>query len=409
MNGEPVGAVLNGLFRLVRTLSLYGETHPSGRAAIEDVRTRLAQANPPFSIQFIMGGVFCDNTLVPMSIERYERASHVARVLREFGVQEMSFTDVPSPHVVVELARILSGGVTTLAGIELPGVKLRAIAGFAAGGEVQRVDPDVFASAQAALAIADAFLLTGEGPWPWAGGLTVIRRLDRAAEVNVMATLATVERANAEWNIHRRAVAGALRVLALLRTLGVGFVVQRAAAHVALALLLQGLRERGGAPIEEAIPLLLDRMVDAGAVSSGAETHRLRTIAMLDHLARRAPYSTGAGDSLGRLVRLTYALEVARCPEGLDFDLSIVELLAEAAHSSKSDVDFLWLRMLIQVFGIIPPGAEVKLADGRIGYVLGPGGARDPMRPDVLVEGERHTPTSNVELVRPSVRAAWRG
>ena len=49
--------------------------------------------------------------------------------------------------------------------------------------------------------------------------------------------------------------------------------------------------------------------------------------------------------------------------------------------------------------GVFPPGARVRLPDGRVGVVAGEGSPEDPSRPRVYLDGTLQVPSGPVRLV----------
>ena len=105
------------------------------------------------------------------------------------------------------------------------------------------------------------------------------------------------------------------------------------------------------------------------------------------------------------LLDLIYELERQRCPAGVRFNLTKLDLVASASLGMGSRFESTWVRALIRDTGLIPPGACVKLQDGRLATVLEPAG--DTPTVSVLVEGVRTVARLPVQLMPPhTVRLA---
>jgi hypothetical protein len=356
---------------------------------------------------------------VPLDAAGYVRSQALAAALDNLGVHELSVDDVPPAAAVIELGVALARGAIgpseLLERARLPGLRWREIPEARHGLDAEKVDPQLFVAAQVALAIVEAERLDagdpsgsarrggGEGPqppfsapWSWAGGVSIVRRLERALGTDRSTTARVLETAPGTWTAPRRAVAAAFEVMNLLGSVEASAWAQRAAGHAALGLALQGLAERGGAPVDAVAGELRERMTAAPiAARTGVDPHRLRVCTIVHMLAERAN-----DDQLPILapIRIAYEMARRRCPERVGFDLSRVDLLAHAVQEMRA-IDSSWIRALVFAAGTVPPGTRVQLPDGRVGVALDASQTGDPLRPNVLVDGEVVTPATPVSIL----------
>jgi hypothetical protein len=95
-------------------------------------------------------------------------------------------------------------------------------------------------------------------------------------------------------------------------------------------------------------------------------------------------------------------MELARCPEGVGFDLTRADLLAHAVQLEGTRFSAEWVRAVIKICGAVPVGATVRLRDGRVGVVIEPGPPYNPWCPVVLIGRERLATREPVMLVPPN-------
>lgn len=406
---SSVRTLLDRAFVAMRTIGSHGPQHPLSMQAAEALDQAIEGAAPPFSLQFVSDGVFCDRALVPLDLEAYLQSRVLARALANLHVQELAF-DAPLgvPGALALGAAIAKGNAGPSDDLEddpIDGLRVRDLDHARLGLDAVNVDPEVAALSQAALAASAAEGLGAtEGGWPWPTGLAVVRRLERASGAHANATAYAIELAPDGWTIGRRATSAAHLALTMLLAAGAATTTARATAHATLALATHGYRARGGLEIGDAANATLVRFVAAPSRSrSGVEPHRLQTTALAQAIAScRGPLSD-AHPALGA-VEVAYELEKRRCPEGIAFDLGRVDLLAHATRSMGVGLDERWVKVLVSALGVMPPGAWVRLRTGEPARVLGPGEADDPFRPEVVCRGRRFVPDARVTLVPPESR-----
>lgn len=396
--------LIERLFVLTKTVGTLGVTHPSALENAATTRDAVTAARPPFSLQFVREATFRDRTLLPLDLEGFHRSQVLSRAMSHCGVHELTFETSPEPAVLLKLAQVLARGVQGptdwLESIRLEGVSWREVAGAGWGAESRAIDPDLFAVTQLSLAIAETDRLAAErtNPWRWSEGVGVVRRLERALEVDGAAADRALELAPAPWAPGRRAVAVTMRVVAVLREMGSLAGTVRAAGHAALVLGACGLEVSRALTMEEAAGVGLKRLLATPLDSAGGGArHRIRVCALLNAVSRRTAFHGRWVGAIG-LIDVLYELEMRRQGEQQIVQLSLADLLAGALSEAETRFDPRWLRALVATVGELPPGARVRLADGRIGVVFEPGPSGDPWRPIVLIQGQMVEPQQPVRL-----------
>ena len=402
---DAVGAVgvVDGLFLAFRLVASHGQAHPLAQQAVKNLTAIVEAATPPFSLQFIRQAVFRDKVLVPFDLAGFEKSQVLAQAMGALGVQELFFEGQPQEASMLSLAGVLAHPVVNDEGyqgeIAFPGVLLREIPGANLAQSAEAVDPEVFLAGQLALAVADAEELVEHvgKPWPWFLGLSCARRVERCLGVGAVPLLRALEIAPGEWSVARRAVAAAVNTGVALAAVGVGVRLRKVGIHAALALAVHGLDLREGKDLRGAAEATLPALLPPKG-GRPLEPHKSKVCALVHRLAGTAARAGKPG--LGQLLWLTYRMEVARLPVGLDFALTLADLVAQI-HAEGLDGDARWLEAIIHASGAIPPGARVRLPDGRVGLVLGPGDLADARCPKVWVGGTVVQPRAAVELLGP--------
>ncbi len=405
-HGVETLAVVRELFLLMRTASSHGPDHPLTHRAAASLGAGLKEAVPPFSLQFVGRALFRDTMLLPMDLEAYLNALDVGRALSHLEANELTVERVPDDAELLRfgcaMARGMAGPSDLLTVTRIDGLKWREIQNVAST-DAELVDPGLFVLTQITLALAEAAKLpaaTGE-PWPWVAGVSVVRRLERAVAADRAAAIRVMDLAPGDWDVARRAVSASLDVTMVLRSLSVSNSTARASAHATLILGMAGYRPRGGALLALAAEGAMPGAMRAPVTSrSGVEPHRLRTSAILHGLAHPDKENS---PRVMPLVDLCYELGKARRAEAVPFDLTRVDLLAMASAQAGRRFDPDWVNALVSVCGVIPPGAFVRLPDGRVGSVFEVGEEGQPFRPKVLVDGRIVIPDAPVSLVSPAV------
>ena len=408
-------AFLERLFILTKTVSTLGGQHPSALENAVAAREALAHAGPPFALQFVREATFRDRTLVSLDLEGFHRCQVLSKALSHCGVQELSFDRVPEVSALLRLSQILARGAQGptdwLEHETLGGVSWREIAGAGWGAAARSIDPDLFAVTQVSLAIAETELLAADprAPWRWPAGVGVVRRLERALDVDSNAADRALELAPAPWSPARRAVAVALRVVAVLREVGALAGTVRAAGHAALVIGVAGIRPGATATLEQAAGDGLARLLATAMDSaSGGARHRIRVCALLHAIHKRTAFHGRWVGAIG-LVDILYALEQRRQRPGQTAQLTLSDLLAEALADVSGRFDAAWLRAIVATVGELPPGARVRLADGRLGVVLEPGPSGQAWRPLVLIAGVVVEPQQPVRLQAVALATGGQG
>ena len=395
----PMLDLLRDLYVLLKTAAAYGAEHPLYASVAERLAERIGAIPPPFSLQFVRGGVFWQRQMLTLNNELYERATTIAQSLDHLDVHEVTVTKVPGVDDLrafgMALGRGMLGPSDALDALRIEGMSWRRIPNASWGEDQEDIDVELFALSQIALAVkeADALHAQREQGWSFNKGLAVIRRLERALEVEQTASVRALELAPGGWTPARRAVSSALGVNAALSRVGCSKGTRRAAAHVALVLGMYGLEERAGQPVDIAAQRALGPMLGAPSrARGGISPHRLRVSVVVHQLA-----NTRVTDWLPvcHIIQLCHELEVERAPEGVGFDLTLADLMALAAQEMGVAFAPTWVKVLIDLHGHTPCGAYARTPDGAIGVVLGPceGGH------ELLVGGRVITVSDGLELV----------
>lgn len=327
-------AVMHELFVAMRAATRYGRTHPSTEAAAGRLADAIGGASPPFAVQLVGEAVFADRKLLPLDLEAHQRAMEVAAAVHSLGAHELSFSTKPSVSEATALVGALADG--------------------ARGRE----------------SALDELLLRSVG-WreiPQADWGEESQEVDPEIFAVTQVSLAVADASglgsHGAWRWSRG--------LAIVRRLERALASHRVAA---------------------------ERTLETPPPTGRISPHRVRVVALLRALSQDAPDdpSTGLEDlPAAKLIALTYRLERDRRPEGVDFELTKLDLLSAAA--GDEEVDGAWLRLVINAEGVVPPGARVVLPDGSRGVVMGPGDPMDAWRPSVLVGGRVVIPDLPVRL-----------
>ena len=395
---------------LMRTLAMHGSNHPMAEKAAAAAAQFLNDGRPPYSLQFVAGGLFRDRVVVPVDVERFGQVRQLSRALHNISIHEIS-VDEPLRAVSVHtfgrlLARGASGPTALDPGLTVAGMRWRVIPGFTAGGDSAMTDPSLFAAMQVIHAIREAGELSGkiDEPWPWKSGIGVVRRLERAILTAEFVTKRTVELLPGDWTVPRRALNVCLMVMHVLERLGVDRITRRASSHAALALAIQGLTDRDGMELHDAAGILCERFV-AGVVQTptGIDPHRLRATAIAHFIATARSREEAPLGVLG-LIHLLYYLERRRRPRGLSVEMTLPDLMGYAVTYAGEVFDTAWVRALFSTLGPVPPGSRVRTDSDDVGVVIGPGPSRDPWLPVVSIGGTVKVPKAPVHLVPPQER-----
>ena len=395
---------------LMRTLAMHGSNHPMAEKAASAAAESFNDGRPPYSLQFVAGGLFRNRVVVPVDVERFGQVQQVSKGFHNLSIHELSVDEPLRAVSVHTLGRLLARGASGPAGLDpelrIAGLRWRVIPGFTAGGDSAMVDPSLFSAMQVIHAIREAGELSGQidEPWQWKNGISVVRRLERALFTAEFVTKRAVELMPGGWTVPRRALNVCLLVMHVLERLGVDRITRRASSHAALALAIQGLTDRDGMELHDAAGILCERfVVGVMETPTGIDPHRLRATAIAHFIATARTREEAPIGVLG-LIHLVYCLERRRRPRDLLVDLSLPDLMAYAVSYAGEVFDPSWVRALISVLGPVPVGSPVRLSSGELGVVIGPGPSRDPWRPLVSVEGEVRVSGTPVQLAAPLQR-----
>ena len=407
---QAVATLLERVFVLMKIIGSHGAAHPSTREMASAALSAVRQCRLPCALQFVREAVFFDRTLIPLDIEGFKRGQSLSQAMSHCGVHEVGFESGLDESSLIAFFEVLSKGLTgpndQLEHMRLPGISWREIPGAGWGAEAKPIDPDLFAVTQVSLAVADADKLADAfgQPWNWTGGVSILRRLERAVEVDARAADRALELVPVPWSAGRRAVAMAVRVLAVERELGTEPATARAAGHAALALGCCGFRAAASGAFTEATSETFARLVQASMASaSGALRHRVRVCSLINALST-PPAQGAARQGTAALLHLVYEIERRRHVEQGRIALTLADMLAAMMPEVGRAFPPHWFRALIGTLGELPAGSKVTLADGRVGIVLGPGSEPDPWMPQVLVGAQIVQPMHRVRLFAQAPR-----
>jgi hypothetical protein len=406
----PAWTFVNHLHMLMKAALLHDAQHSVAQNAALGLCKAVAAMSPPFTVQFVAGGVFLDRQLVPLDFNHFERGLQLTIALNRLNAHELSFDTPLDVGVAQRLAQALAAGsrgpTEDLKGVELAGLTWREIPHAQSGIDAEGVDPEVAAIAHTVLglSVVEQIAEEKEGPWPWTKGLAVVRRLEKGLAAKDGAAMRVVELAPDGWPLPRRALAACQLVLQVLTRVGASPSNRRAAAHAALALALQGLGERDGIDPAHAADALVARMTRETVQARSGIAPQCLLVTTLVHMmgtSMRGQESI-ASLTVTELIGLAYEMERARCPSGVAFDLTRADLLAHAVQLEGTRFSPEWVRAVIKICGAVPVGATVRLQDGRFGVVIEPGPAWNPWCPVVLIGRDRVATKAPVMLIPPN-------
>ena len=401
---DQAGLLLDELFVLMRTVHTYGTDHPQSKTSASRFAEQVAASEMPFALQFIGGGAFLDQTLIPLTIERFQRLWALAAALDNLDKHELVFEELPAPESLIRLGQILARGSQgrsdEMETTTLENIRWRSIPRATWGVEGEEVDEEKFARIQVALAIEDAEQIDDEDPhiWNWTRGFNVIRRLEHAIQVSGTSTAHALETAAGPWSPSRRAVSATMHILWAMHDCGIKKILCRTAAHTTFALAKQGYQSKMGLDLSASAGPLFERMVNSPfRKRTGIDPHRLRVCAIVYQFKENLAEIEKEVQLTMKLIELVYELERQRCPVGTDYALSKLDLLAKVIEN-KSRFGEKALRLFMHVTGVLPPGTRIELADGKKGTVVGPGPSNNPWHPQVQVGDRVFVPLDRVTI-----------
>lgn len=386
--GVLVRGLIERLFVFTRNFAVHGDGHPLVLTNADTLAAAMEAATPPFALQFVGQAVFIDRVLAVLDPINFGRANKLARAFAALHVNEIRVEYTPTPAQLVPLARALA--TRGAAAPSVDGLHMREIRGVRGGSAGEAVDPELYATALMVRALIEAEALEAAmtDVWPWSQAVSVLRRVERAKNADLPACIRFLDHAPGPRSVARRGIGALLSTLAMAGAIGLPTAQSRVAAHAALALALQGLAEREGASVIEAVETSLPRMLNSAlGASSAVDPHRQKVCAVLHSAAARVD-DPPRWNPLARAAALAYDLERLRCPLGPDFEHPAVDLLAWAARTAGRSHDARWVRALLAAHGVLPPNAQVEMDDGRAGIVLGGADDDTPMLPLVYLKGE---------------------
>lgn len=379
MNEEQLQSmveVLQSLFVVIKTVAAHGPDHPFSLEMSKRLAKFVDESKPPWKLQFIKGGIFRDLALLDLGVEGYSRAGSIGKALARTGKHEIELKKNLTPEQWLRFGRVLSDAMlrrqVDLESLDLPGLSFNAIANANFGEDDDEMDPELYAISQIALAMDDIEQIESmlSNGWPWRRAMSILRRLDRAIDSDVKAATRALELAPGGWTPSRRAASAAFDAMAVLKSLSIDGATTRVAGHVMLALGLNGYDEKGGQSMIEALPKTIDNLNQTigKLVRDMLPPHPFKVMTTLQSFTAQRP---DQWMGFMHLIQTVYQLELERVPIDASFSLTRGDLLALAAQEMGTVYSPSWVKMLIDVHGQTPPGAHVRMPDGRIGMVLG--------------------------------------
>lgn len=392
----------------LRLLMVLQRTHGTEHELTEDAARKLVgllkNVDVPLTLRFIGKAIFHKGRLLPLDAKGLEQGRELGQALHNMAAHELAFDAIPTMDMLLRLGRALAGGDAgkrdSMDGLSLEGISWRALPGLKPDGSLAPLDLEVKVSDLLALATADAEYLVSHrtDPWNLVRGLSVVRRLARCRQASAYAALRVLEVAPGDWTVARRAVAAAYRALSGLTALGMDQDIVRPVVHATLACCCHGLRQRDGLALAKAADSALKAVLEGISQREGiVAPHHVRACAVL-HRLRTARTMSLLGPRVTGLVHLAYEMERRRCPASEPYDLSFAELLARGVESGSNTYNEVWVRLIASAFGEVPVGTVVRLADGSVGIIMGPGDDDDPLLPRVQVGGRVVLAKEPVEL-----------
>jgi len=81
----PAWNLVNHLHMLMKAALLHDAQHSVAQGAAHGLAKAVAVMSPPFTIQFVAGGVFVDRTLVPLDFNHFERCVQLTNALNRLN------------------------------------------------------------------------------------------------------------------------------------------------------------------------------------------------------------------------------------------------------------------------------------------------------------------------------------
>ncbi|MEM9457536.1 MAG: hypothetical protein AAGF11_25375 [Myxococcota bacterium] len=387
------------LFWGVKTAAAFGLDHEVTREVAEEIHAIMQSAGIPRSLQLVADAAYLDRELIAIRPDDYSKVHVLLKVFGNLGVDELSIRRVPSAPQLLRLLEVLTEGLIgpsrAAEDQPVPGLVWRAIPTASVGGSCEVVDDEMLAITQLSLAISDAERAEAElakaGTWLWESGLSAVRRLERGLTSDPSAVLRALELSPGEWSAARRAVGVARCVQQALDIVDSPASLVRATGHAALAAALVSFVHGPSLGLANAARQILPEIEGDRALVQETTPHRLRVATVLRSLCasdRRELAEVAA------LVEVAHTLEswrVSICPGGIAPRIDLLALGLERVESP-------WVKVIINMERLLPPGAQVQLHDGRGAVVLGAGDPLDPWRPLVIAGADVFIPEQPVRV-----------
>ena len=358
-----------------------------------------------FRLQFVPPAVFCDGdlALVPPASLTELKQLQAALDVAGIGVVE-SQSPLAGEHWLGFAAGVVAaarGNRDALAQAPTGPLHFGRHPSARAGGDGKQVDLELYAHRLLRRAEgAIKALCTANVAWSWPDATDAVRWIEQAHAANAAAAMRGLELTSEPWTVERSAASIALHTIRTLQILRVAPHTRRATAHVGIALATRGLIGGIGKPLVDAGTAAFDTLAAGWANpdhATDADAHQLHVLGLLKALHEDSPAHLRAGGPLP-LLTVLYAAERHRISADADRRPSWGDLLAVVVEQIGAEIDGRWVAAVVKASGIIPIGASVRLQDGRVGIVAGPG-PQSAMRPLVIVGNAYVTPDATVRPI----------
>jgi len=398
------------LFTLMRSVQTHGVSNTNTRQAAAALTQSVNAGELPYALQFVAGAVFRNRQMIPMEAQQAARVEELSKSLSNLRAHELTFERPLTEDAVMLLGEVLVSGAEgrsdMFSRVRIAGLKVRALSRLESERQGEWIDAALYSINQIAKATTWGQKISADEsqPWPWSEGIQVVRAVENANRLDSEAADRALELAPGTWTPIRRALSATKLSLTVTRFLGLSPLTSRAAAHVQLALGVQGYTARDGGSVTETAALVRSRFLEGPVTNpTGIDPHRLRATSIAHLLAHPDSANEAPAAILG-LCHLLYHLERVRRPSQLDVELTRPDLLAYAVGNAGKAFEPVWVRALCEAVGAVSAGTPVKLTNGERAIAVGAGAPGDIWRPRVFLHGEAIVPAQQVLLSTPIER-----
>lgn len=400
---KPYGDAVGALANLISSIATRGDVLSCGAEAAR-CQQAFAALGGGFKLQVATPAVFCDGSLALPDARDLPATKQFCAALDVAGVAVIESESTPKAEewlgfgaAVVAAAR---GDRAALAQATGGALRFGRHPAARAGGDGRQVDIELFCTAEVRGVVAGVAALLGDDVgWRWSNAVDLLIRLQVAHSANAAATMRGLELTATAWTSAHSAVSIALHAQRTLQVLGVSQDTRRAVAHVGLSLGAFGFAGGIGTAWDDAgatafMALHAPWMREIGGSPTN---HQLRVLALL-HTLLEGVNPAGRNQGPMPLLKLLYQAERHRLQFDADRRPMWGDLLAYIATEPDPSADKRWISALIRASGAIPIGTAVRLPDGRVGVVAGPGQGGE-LRPLCLVGNTYVQPEAAVRPV----------